>query len=148
MHSDTNILSQRIEQKLELLTQLRDLGQHQLALIRSCDMTQLLKLLAAKQRLLNALLTVERALDPFRDQDPEMRVWSSPVDRTRCAQSAARCEDLLAAIVQQERESQSHMTDRRDEVLAQFEAAGASALAHNAYAAPTVRSHQLDLTQG
>ncbi len=57
--NNTAILSERIKQKHELLVQLRDIGLRQLELIGSGDMNQLLKVLAAKQRLLGILQTVE-----------------------------------------------------------------------------------------
>ena len=59
-------------------------------------MTDLLKLLAAKQTVLDQLQQVERQLDPFRDEDPEARVWRSPADaplpgtRRRCDAAAGR----------------------------------------------------------
>src|SRR4051812_15511589 len=102
MRHSTDILSERLEQKLELLSQLRDLGLHQAALIRAGDMTQLLKLLSAKQRLLAALQSLERALDPFRHEDPETRVWTSAAACQRSAQIAAECEELLRTIVEEE----------------------------------------------
>ena len=60
MREATEILGDRIEQKLALLGQLRDLGRRQTALIETGDLTQLLKLLSAKQRLLAALQALER----------------------------------------------------------------------------------------
>jgi cell division septum initiation protein DivIVA len=149
MQTSTEILSQRMQQKLELLGQLRELGLHQVALIDAGDMAQLLRLLAAKQRVLSALTSVERALDPFRGQDPEKRIWSSPDDRQRCAQMAADCERLLAMIVERERHSQMQMSLRRDEVSARLEAARGTVEAQRAYAnSPHYPANQLDLTQG
>jgi len=149
MPYSTDILTERMRQKLELLVQLRDLGLHQQVLIRSGDMTQLLKLLAAKQRLLSALQSLERGLDPFRDETPESRVWKSPAHRLRCAQMSSACEDLLRAIVEQERQSETQMTLRRDEAAARLEGAHFAAEVHRAYGQETPeRPGQLDLTQG
>ena len=145
----TALLTERIEQKLALLLQLRDLGHHQSALIHAGDMTQLLKLLAAKQRLLAALQSVERALDRFRGDDPENRVWESPEHRRRCADAAATCEDLLRTIVEQERQSESQMQNRREEAAAQLQGAHYASEVHHAYLAePHNASSHLDLTQG
>ena len=44
-------------------------------------MTQLLDLLAAKQQMLNDLQRIERGLDPFRSQDPDLRQWPNPESR-------------------------------------------------------------------
>ena len=149
MPETTEILSERIEQKLALLSQLRDLGFHQAALIRAGDMTQLLKLLSAKQRLLAALQALERQLDPFRDDDPEARVWASAAHRQRCAEAAAACEALLRSIVEQERESESQMMRRRDEAAARLHGAQSAAEVHHAYAAESFCApSRLDLTQG
>jgi hypothetical protein len=149
MQLATALLTERIEQKLTLLLQLRDLGLHQSALIHSGDMTQLLKLLAAKQRLLAALQSVERDLDRFRGDDPDTRVWASPEHRRRCAETAAACEELLRAIVEQERQSESQMQHRREEAAAQLQGAHYAAEAQHAYLAESSPvSSQLDLTQG
>jgi hypothetical protein len=145
----TEILNDRIEQKHALLVQLRDLGLRQNELIQAGDMTQLLKLLAAKQRLLAALVSLERELDPFRGEDPEARQWSSAEHRQRCAKNAAACEELLRSIVEQERKSEAHMKLRRDEAAARLHGAHSVSAAHQAYAAETIpASGQLDLTQG
>jgi hypothetical protein len=149
MSQATEILSDRIEQKLALLGQLRDLGRRQAALIEAGDLTQLLKLLSAKQRLLAALQSVERELDPFRDEDPEKRVWMSPAHRQQCAQNAAACEELLCSIVEQERESEAQMKLRRDEAAARLDGAHSVAAAHRAYSAEEFPAAGcLDLTQG
>src|SRR5574339_123250 len=135
MPQATEILRDRIEQKLALLEQLRDLGRRQLALIEAGDLTQLLKLLSAKQRLLAALQTLERELDPFRSEDPEARVWTSPAHRQKCAQNAAACEELLRSIVEQERQSEAQMIVRLDDSAARLEGAHSVAAAHRAYSA-------------
>lgn len=149
MPQATVLLTERMEQKLALLVQLRDLGLHQAALIGAGDMTQLLKLLAAKQRLLAALQSLERELDRFRSDDPEARVWTSLEHRRRCAETAAACEELLRTIVEQERQSESQMRLRREEAAVQLQGAHYVAEVHHAYLAePLPASSQLDLTQG
>ena len=40
------------------------------------------------------LQTIERELDPFRNQAPELRRWRTPVERARCAELLDRCEAL------------------------------------------------------
>jgi hypothetical protein len=149
MSHATEVLAERMEQKLSLLMQLRDLGRRQSVLIDAGDLTQLLKLLSAKQRLLSALHTIERALDPFRSEDPEARIWASSAQRSRCAQAATECERLLRAIVEQERESETQMTLRRDEAAARLNGAHSTAEVRHAYVSQRLNtSSQLDLTQG
>jgi len=149
MSQVTEFLSERIEQKLALLGQLRDLGQRQAGLIEIGDMTQLLKLLSAKQRLLAALQSLERELDPFRHEEPESRQWTSPAHRQRCAVNAAACEEMLRVIVDQERQSEAQMKLRRDEAAARLDGAGSVAAAHRAYVADqSPAATHLDLLQG
>jgi hypothetical protein len=151
MYQGTEFLSDRIEQKLALLGQLCDLGRRQVALIEAGDMAQLLKLLSAKQRLLAALQSLERELDPFRDEDPEARVWLSPAHRRKCAENTAACEELLRFIVEQERNSETRMRMRRDQAAARLDGAHSVAAAHRAYTAeefPAPAAARLDLTQG
>jgi hypothetical protein len=147
--NSTAILSERIQQKHELLVQLRDTGLRQLELISSGDMNQLLKVLAAKQRMLGILQTVERALDPFRSEDPEKRIWRSPADRQKCAEMALCCESLLRAIVEQERQSESQMISRRNDAARRLRDIQDAAEIHRAYSDdPAQLMGQLDLTQG
>ena len=79
----------------------------------------MLDVLAAKQRVLNDLQRVERALDPFRDQDPESRVWRNAEARADCARLLDECERLLQETVEQERQSEAALTVRRDEAACQ-----------------------------
>jgi hypothetical protein len=147
--SDTAILSERIYQKHELLVQLRDIGLCQLELIASGDMNRLLRVLAAKQRLLGILQAVERSLDPFRSDDPDRRIWKSPADRQQCAQTADRCAALLRIIVEQERESESQMIVRRNETARRLRGIQDVADIHRAYANDVVpTAGQIDLSQG
>jgi hypothetical protein len=149
MAQATEILHQRLEQKLALLAQLRDLGLHQAVLIDSGDMSQLLRLLAAKQRLLVALQSVERQLDCYRDEDPDERIWLSPDHRRRCGETAARCEELLRAIVAQERESELQMCRYREETASQLNAVHSAAEVRQAYFSEPARSiERFDLTEG
>ncbi|MDZ4820979.1 MAG: hypothetical protein SGJ20_18595 [Planctomycetota bacterium] len=145
--NDTKHLSRQMEQKHDLLVQLRDLGLMQIELIKRGDMSRLLKVLAAKQRLIPILQSIDRELDPFRNQDPQARQWETTADRQQCAQNAAQCEELLQAIVEQERESEARMTVRRDEVATQLQGMHNTAAVHQAYHDDNLPQHnQLDLT--
>src|SRR5260370_4930515 len=107
MPPTTDILADLVGKKHDLLVQLRDVGLRQMELIEGADMTQLLKLLSSKQRLLGGLQGVERELNPFRQQHPDDRVWRSPADRQRCAEMPARCEALFAEVVEQAKRGQT-----------------------------------------
>ncbi len=143
----TDTLAELVVHKHDLLVQLRDVGLRQVELIDGGDMTQLLKLLSTKQRLLNGLQTVERELEPFRRENPDSRVWRSPSDRQRCAEQAARCEVLLAEVVEREKLSETSLLAHRDRVAVALQSAHRSAEAHHAYdAAQYSVSRHLDLS--
>jgi hypothetical protein len=93
--AETDILAQLIAAKHACLTQLRELGQKQLELIEAGSLTALLDLLSVKQRPLRELQRLERALDPFRGQDPARRRWQSSEQRAACAAQIEQCNALL-----------------------------------------------------
>ncbi|OHB77396.1 MAG: hypothetical protein A2W31_05945 [Planctomycetes bacterium RBG_16_64_10] len=143
---ETDHLSDLIARKRACLAELRDLGRRQMALIETGSMTQLLKVLAAKQHLIGVLQGIEQALAPFRDQDPQQRRWRSPADRAQCAEQADLCGQLLREIVAQEKESEGRMLQRRDEAAARLRHVHAAAQARGAYQDGTaVRTGMLDL---
>jgi flagellar biosynthesis/type III secretory pathway chaperone len=132
-HLATERLSELIAQKLRVLSQLRELAHRQRDTIASGEMSRLLGLLAAKQRMLEALQDVERKLDPFRSQDPESRDWRSEDDRQRARRTAEACESLLREIMQIEQHCESDMRTRRDATAAQLQGTHQAAMASRAY---------------
>jgi hypothetical protein len=145
--SDTDTLSQLVTERHNCLRQLAELGSWQLEAVRGHDMNRLLTLLAAKQRLLVGLQSLERQLDPFRRQDPDERRWSSSEARQQCAQLAGESEMLLAQVVRQEIESEQEMHKHHDASAERLQAAHAAAMARGAYAAEDRGAiRQLDLS--
>ena len=134
--NQTDILKDLIRVKCECLMQLRDIGGKQLALINEGNMTSLMDILAAKQRPLVTLQRIERALDPFRKQDPQRRDWRSPGDRVQCTEQLKQCESLLAEIVSQEKCCEADLTCRRDEAAAWLQGAHLAGYARHAYLPP------------
>jgi hypothetical protein len=135
MTDSTDRLAELIDQKREVLVQLRGVGEQQSELISQGDTTSLLKLLAVKQQWISLLQRLERELSPFYAEDPERRAWRTPQDRARCAQHAAECNALLDEIVQLEKHGAEVMTTRRNEVAQQLEQAHAAAQVRSAYQA-------------
>ncbi len=143
---ETDVLAESIRRKRECLLALRDMGRKQLELIDEGNMTALLDVLAAKQRTLLKLQQIERALDPFRDQDPERRRWRTPEDRRKCAEVLEQCEVLLGEIVNQEKCSEGSLTRRRDEAAGRLQGVHRAGVARGAYAAgERLGGSQLDL---
>jgi hypothetical protein len=143
---ESDALARLVRAKRDCLLQLRELGQRQLPLIDAGDMTTLLDLLAVKQRYLAKLQQIERALDPFRGQDPERRQWRTPEARAECAADLKQCESLLAEIVDREQRGEGALRARRDETARQLQGAYFSGQARGAYAPqPREQTHLLDL---
>lgn len=129
----TDRLAQLVGQKLQVLEQLRQVAVRQGELIGQEDIGTLLKLLAAKQTLLSGLQKIERALEPFRDQDPERRPWPTPAARATCAADAAECARLLEEVIQLEREHERQMVVQRDRVAGRLRVAHSAHHAAGAY---------------
>ncbi|HEY4761070.1 MAG TPA: hypothetical protein VIH42_10865 [Thermoguttaceae bacterium] len=143
---ESDILSDLIRVKRECLLQLRDMGRRQKDLIEEGNMTTLMDVLAAKQRPLMALQRIERALDSFRNQDPEKRQWRLPEARAQCADQVQECDNLLAEIVSQEKDCEAALVKRRDEAAARLQGAHLAGRARSAYLPRTNKPMgQLDL---
>ena len=145
--SNTERLAELIATRHELLVQMRDLGRLQMEFIGSNDFTQLLKVLASKQRVLTALQAADRELKPFRDDDPASRSWNNPQRREQCAELARRCDSIFREIVEQERHSEALLAACRDEASARLHGAHSSAQARGAYVTQSTAARSyLDLS--
>ncbi len=143
---ETDILAQLICAKRECLLQLREMGRRQLDLIEAADMTGLLEVLATKQRSLTQLQRIEKALNPFRDQDSQQRRWRSAEDRRRCAEQVQQCETLFGEIVNQEKCSERELVHRRDTAAIRLQGIHFADQVRGAYTVqPVEHANQLDL---
>ena len=135
MNSSTEQLAALIAQKHEVLVQLRAVGVRQTDLVASGEVAALLKVLSAKQVLINRLQELERELKPYYAGDPDQRVWRSPEDRARCAKQANECNVLLEEVVRLEKYGAEQMDQRKNEVAQQLQQVHAAAHVRNAYQA-------------
>lgn len=145
--SSTERLAELVRAKHACLTRLCSLGKRQLVVIDDGDITLLLNLLSAKQSLLAELQTIERGLDPFRQQDPDQRNWANATERQRSSQMLQQCEVLLKDILAQEKQSEQQLCQRRDEAAARLQGSHLASQARGAYHSdPGMRVGQLDLS--
>jgi hypothetical protein len=131
----TNTLADLMAKRRKCLTQLRDLGFKQALLVASGEMSDLLRLVAAKQQLIVALQSLERQLAPFHDQRPESRVWASPAARAACADDAEACRQLIGEVMAMEQDGERQMAKRRDDVAGQLRTATSGGRVREAYQA-------------
>jgi flagellar biosynthesis/type III secretory pathway chaperone len=131
----TERLTELIERKHEVLTQLREVGKRQLAFVTGRDTASLIKLLAAKQSLISGLQAIERELAPFSAEHPELRIWNSVDARAQCASRAAECNTMLREIVDLDRQGVDQMTLHRNEIAEQLQEVHTAVDVRNAYRA-------------
>jgi len=132
---DTDRLDQLVRCKHAVLTQLRDLARKQLKLADKQDAAPMLSLLAVKQQLLDQLVGIEAALDPFRSQDPQQRRWRSDEARARCAETSQQCQTLLQEVMDLDRRGAEVLRARQAQHKAKIDSAHQAANAHTAYTA-------------
>lgn len=126
--------------KLQVLEEVLSLSRSQWELVDRDEVESLMELLAAKQTLLDRMHELQIELAPFREQDPNSRVWHSQRRREQTKFVAARCETLLAEIMQIERDCEQKLVTRRAEVAADLKAADLAERARDAYAAAPAAS--------
>ena len=144
--TETAQLSRLIQQKHGLLVQLRDLARKQLSLVDAGDMTALLRLLATKQNLLAEVQQVEQELDPFRQQEPESRVWRDPSVRQRTALLADECTGLLQNTFDLETQAESALSSHCDATAKRVQTATCATHDRHAYVLKsTTRTSSIDL---
>jgi hypothetical protein len=136
---ETDRLAELLNRKHHCLSELLEFGRQQLVLVDGGDITQLLRVLAAKQQLLMQLDGLERQLDPFRLQDPETRQWRTPVARAKAAEMITSTENLFREILLQEKRSEQRLRERRDDAAARLSGAHFASQARGAYAAELTR---------
>ena len=129
----TERLSELISTKRAVLTQLREIGQRQIDLAASGDISLLLSLLGAKQSLIATLQDLETALRPHYAENPEQRPWRSAQERVACAQQASECNALLEDILRLEKLGAEKVAARRSEVAEQLQQVHAASQIRSAY---------------
>jgi flagellar biosynthesis/type III secretory pathway chaperone len=131
----TNALAELMVKRRKCLTQLRDLGLRQAELIAEGEISDLLKLIGAKQQLIVALQALEKRLAPFHEQDADKRQWESIEARVRCAADAETCRRLIDEVMTMEQEGEIEMTRRRDELAGQLRVVASGGRVREAYQA-------------
>ena len=139
----TDNLADLIDKRHRCLLQLRDLGRKQAELIAAGEMEPLLRLIAAKNQLIAALQSIEKGLAPFHAQDPDAREWPTKEARAESARQAESCQQLLAEVMDLERQNEQNIIERRDKVATQLQAAQAASTARGAY-----QAHQISTPHG
>jgi hypothetical protein len=143
----TEQLAALVAAKQHVLEIVVQLSKRQLEVIGAGDLPLLMKVLSAKQTVMNQLQAIESEMKPFRDENPDERVWRTPEDRTACQARAERCNALLAEALMLEQQAEQAMLVKRDAAGATLAAVQSAADARFAYAAnptPSVATLQVE----
>jgi hypothetical protein len=131
--SHTDRLARLIQLKHDLLAQLHALARKQVEVVAADEVHRLMAILAQKQPLLNQLQAVEQALDPYRREDADARVWASREARRACQVVADRANALLAELLQFERQAEAAVIECRDRTSNELATATSALAARQAY---------------
>ncbi len=129
----TEQLAKLMRRKRDLLAQMLTVGLRQQELIEQESITDLLKLLSAKQQLIDAVVQTEESLNDFRHEDPDQRDWTSADARAACAKDADDCRRLYDQIVKLESEQETKLSDRRDNLATQLRSIQSNQSVHQSY---------------
>ena len=110
----TEQLARLVSAKLQVLKILVQLSQRQLDRLDTAEMTDVIKLLTAKQTVLGQLQTLEHELEPYRSDDPDQRAWPSPAARAACQAEATEANALIARSLELEQRAEVALRARRD----------------------------------
>jgi hypothetical protein len=128
----TERLARLVHQKAVLVNELHKLVSKQQAMIRNQDV-DLIPLLAVKQRVLETLNEVDRAMDPFRQQDPDRRSWISTESRNACRDEADQCESLFRQVLLIENDCTAVLQQQQQRTKEQLQGAVAAGQVSRAY---------------
>jgi len=144
----TAILADLLTRKHDCLAQLHALGVRKQEMIDVGAVgAALFGILGETQQLIEQLQQLERGLDPYRDDDPARRAWSSEAERLRCSGLAERSARLLAEVLERDARCEAVLRRRSDETAAQLAVVNAGVAARGAYGADVGRyASSLDVT--
>jgi flagellar biosynthesis/type III secretory pathway chaperone len=129
----TQRLYDLIHEQRTILLELKHFAETQFQIVQENELGKLVSLLATKQQAIQRLQDVDRRLHPFRDQDPESRIWASVEQRDECRRLAKECPRLLADVMKLEQASEEILTRQREQVTQQVDQSVARSHAATAY---------------
>jgi len=145
----TGRLAALVSKKALLVQELHKLVNKQQQMIYDQEV-DLIPLLAVKQRVLETLQEVDRAMDPFRSQDPDNRQWPSVATRQLCREEADQCEAIFRQILLIENDCTQVLQQQQEKTRQQLQGSVVAGQASRAYQQSTRNSQpqppHLDLT--
>jgi len=138
--SGTKKLQELGDLKLHLLRAARELSIQQVEVMQSDDVATLLTVLSRKSEILDTLKTLQKELDPYRNQEPEDRIWDSPDEQASCRKTFEQIDRLLEELSQMDNLALDQMTQQRDAMASQIAQFATAEAVQNAYASSFLSS--------
>lgn len=142
-------LLQLFEERWAILRELLEIGNRQIAVIESEQMSELMQLLSLKQMPLNRLAEVAEAIGEAAQDDPATRRWDSDTSRALCRQKQDECEQMHLELLAIEAECETALLHSRQLIQQKLDRLDAGHQAANSYAdaqAMTTQGGRLDLS--
>lgn len=122
-----------LRQQVDLYRKLSTLSQRQREYVQAGDAENLLGLLAARQKVIDELLTNNSRLAPYRQQWKQVYNALDAAAQTEVNQLVAQVESLLGTILSQDEEDRKKLEVSRNQVSGQLQHTGRSVQAMHAY---------------
>jgi len=129
----TDKFAKLILDKLSLVVEIKQLVDKQKRLIDESKTDDLISLLAVKQQVVRKLQGNDKQLEPFRDQDPEARLWPSPEARAESQNHAQLCEGVFLEVLEIEAYCEKAMSEFSEQTQRQLNGSVSARQATAAY---------------
>ena len=147
---DGAALAALMSERCEILRSLHGIGKRQIEVIDAGHMSELMSLLAQKQRPLHRLGEIAELLKPFASQDHRERQWPSGECQTQCRADQAECERLHVELLAIEAQCESALEASRESIrdeLHRIDVARQAATSYSSCETRPTSGAQLDLTE-
>lgn len=110
---DANTLCELVDARFDTLAALLKLSEQQVDAIDQNRMSDLMRVLSDKQRLIEYLKHISDQLKPALDDDPQTRAWESQAARERCHDRQQQCEQMHLQLLAIEAQCESTLQESR-----------------------------------
>jgi len=127
-------LASLLSKRLLYIKQLATLARRQYEVIQENDITKLLEVLARKEYMLYEIGLIETELSPYKNEDPDARVWNSEEDRLHAAGVIEQTKQIMAYIREMEQVCHEEAVRQKEQLEQQAKRMDSGATIVGAYA--------------
>ena len=122
-----------LTQQRLLYRQLRELAQKQSGLVDGNNPEMLLRVLAARQRIIDRLRGIDRELKPIRDEWQQIAQSLPAPQRQKAQKLVAEVQQILGEIIARDEKDTRALSHQQKQVAGEIKAAAAGKRVHQAY---------------